>query len=98
MRRKRNYLFFYKISQNWKNFVRQSFVTNTYPLKLLEGEKQEQVLFVAVQNTSVGSQFYYSKEEIVSKICLHFGYSVVHDIKTILTSSYNWKTQKNNFV
>ena len=71
---------FYKIARKWEDLVKKPFVTTTYPLKIIKNK----TLFVAVMNNSVGSQFYYSKEDVVYKINLYLGYDAIIDIKTIL--------------
>jgi len=74
---------FYKIAQQWDEFAGQTFKKITYPLKVLTNRSGDSILFVVVPNSSVGSQFYYSKEQIIYKICLYFGYNVITDIKII---------------
>ena len=75
---------FYKIAQNWEGFVEKSFVNITMPLKLTMDNNGQGILFIAVPNSSVSSQFYYSKEKIINNISLHLGYKAVVDVRTIL--------------
>ncbi|NRA73881.1 MAG: DUF721 domain-containing protein [Rickettsiales bacterium] len=76
-------LVLYKIAQKWENLVKKLFVANTYPLKI----SKDKILFVAVANNSVGSQFYYSKEDVIFKTNLYLGYDAIIDIKTTLKPS-----------
>jgi hypothetical protein len=91
----KDFLIFYKIMQGWESFVDQSFVNITQPLKFEKTHKGEGVLFVAVPNSSVSSQFYYSKAKTLSSICLHLGHNIVSDIKTISKPSYEWPKAQN---
>lgn len=84
-------MLFYKIAQGWESFVDKAFINLTIPLKL-----SNEILFVAVPNSSVSSQFYYSKEKVIANISLHLGYDALTDIKTILKPLDNWKTP--NFI
>jgi len=90
-KRQTNLMVFYKIAQGWGSFVDKAFVSLTIPLKLSNG-----ILVVAVPNSSVSSQFYYSKEKVTANISLHLGYDAIVDIKTILKPLDNWKTP--NFI
>ena len=74
----------YKISQNWSSFVDSIFIKSTYPLKIERGRAN--TLLIAVCNNSVGSQFYYSKERLISRINLHFGYDIVSNVRIVLKS------------
>jgi hypothetical protein len=88
----RELMLFYKIAKNWEAFVEESFIGITQPLKLTK----EEVLFVAIPNSSVSSQFYYSKKKILANISLHLGYDAVVDIKTILKPLDKWRQQKSH--
>ena len=88
---KKELMVFYKIAQQWKNFVGQSFVNTTLPLKL----SREKVLFLAVPNSSVSSQFHYSKEKVISNIRSHFGHDAISDIKLIAKPSDKWEPLKS---
>jgi len=90
LKEKKELRIFYKIAKQWENFVGQSFANITHPLKL----SKEGMLFVAVPNSSVSSQFHYLKEKVISNICLHLGHNVVSDIKTIAKPSDKWKPPK----
>ena len=90
LKKNKELMIFYKIAQQWENLVGQSFMYTTFPLKL----SRERVLFIAVPNNSVSSQFYYSKEKIISNIHSYFGYDAISEIKLVIKSSDKWNLIK----
>jgi hypothetical protein len=89
---------FYKIAQGWEGFIEPIFVNITQPLKLAKDNDGRWILFVAVPNSSVSSQFYYSKEKIISNISLHLGQEAIAGIKTILRPLDEWAKQKSHSI
>lgn len=69
----------YRLSKAWNEFVPSLFANLTFPLKLSVKE-----IVIAVSSNAVGSQLYYHKAEILSKICSYFGNNAITDIKFVL--------------
>jgi hypothetical protein len=74
----------------WRALVPEQFVDITCPLRLisassaLQGRAVADVLLVGVHSNVVGSQFYYFKNDVISKVATYFGQSIICDIKVVL--------------
>lgn len=70
----------YRISKAWGEFIPANFINFSFPIKF----SAKETLVMAVGSSAVGSQLYYHKAEIISKINSYLGRSIINDIKFTL--------------
>lgn len=70
----------YRISKAWSEFIPANFANFTFPVKF----STQETLVIAVGSSAVGSQLYYHKAEIISKINSYLGRNIINDIKFAL--------------
>lgn len=72
---------------NWGKIVGIKFSEKSSPLKVITNvtkEKKENILYVAVQNSSISLEMAYQQEIILERIAIYLGYKGIHKIRLMV--------------
>lgn len=75
-----------KIMMNWEEIVGENISNFSSPIKIYK-KSDITILYIAISNSSVGTELHYMKPQILDKISFFIGEEIVDDIKIILKPS-----------